>query len=635
MTRPTVHGATAALKVVLLALLLLTGAQVSAVAQSAARHGLSAFGDLKYPAGFRHFDYVNPAAPKGGELRLWALDSFDSLNPFVLKGVAAEGLAYNGIAAEGAFVYESLLEQAMDEPDSYYGLIAETVELAPDRSYVAFNLRKGARFHDGTPIQAEDVVFTLSALVQYGHPRYRLLYANVALVEAEGPQRVVFRFKPGSARDLPLVVGSMPILSRQFFATRQFDQAGLVPLLGSGPYRVDKVEPGRSISYRRVDDYWAKDLPVNRGRHNFDVVRMDYYRDRDVAFEAFFAGQYDFRQEPGPKNWAVGYERPPVAKGLIQRETVRDHTPSGVQGFFLNARREKFADLRVRKALAYAYDFEWSNKTLFYGLFKRMRSMFENSEMAATGLPSPEELRLLEPFRSSLPAEVFTQEFHPPKTDGSGNARDNLKKAQALLAEAGYRIQNGKLLHEKTGRPLEVEFLLFEGVFQRVVAPYVRNLERLGIQAHVRLIDNASFQNRMEHFDFDIIIRRFVQPLTPGSEQRNFWGTQGADTAGSLNFAGIRNPAVDALLDRIEGAQDRRSLIAATRALDRVLTWNWYVIPHFYSGNYRIAYWNRFGRPAVKPRYGLGSTDTWWYDAAKAGMIAEGTAPPPLPPMKP
>ncbi|MCW5729302.1 MAG: ABC transporter substrate-binding protein [Alphaproteobacteria bacterium] len=603
-------------------------------AEGPASHGLSAFGDLKYPADFRHFDYVNPRAPKGGELRLWSLESFDSLNPFVLRGVPADGMAYNGIAAEGAFVYESLMEQAMDEPDSYYGLIARSAELAPDRSAVAFEMRPEARFHDGTPITAEDVVFTLNALVAHGHPRYRLLYAPVALVEAAGPHRVVFRFKPGAPRDLHLLVGAMPVLPAAHFRNRPFGQATLEPIPGSGPYRVERVDAGRSITYRRVEDYWARDLPVNRGRHNFDRIRFDYYRDRDVAFEAFFAGRYDFRQEPGPKNWATGYERPPLQKGLIQRETLRDHTPSGVQGFFLNTRREHLADRRVREALALAYDFEWSNRTLFYSLFKRMRSMFENSEMAARGVPQGAELALLEPHRAKLPPELFTEEFHPPRTDGSGSARENLRKAQALLAEAGYQVRDGRLLHERTGQPLQVEFLLFEGVFQRVVAPYLRNLERLGVEASVRLIDNASFQNRMERFDFDIIVRRFVQPITPGSEQRNFWGSEGAGTPGSLNFAGVRDPVADAMIERIEKAPDRAALVDAARALDRVLTWNWYVIPHFYSGNYRIAFWNRFGRPEIKPKYALGVVDTWWHDPKKAAMIAKGLAPPALEPLK-
>lgn len=601
------------------------------MAQAEPRHGLSIFGDLKYPASFKHFDYVDPDAPKGGEMRLWALDSFDSVNPFILKGVAAEGLAYNGIAAERAFVYEGLLEQAMDEPDSYYGLIAESVDLAADRSNVIFILRKEARFHDGTPLTAEDVIYTFNRLVQSGHPRYRLLYKDVALVEARGLHQVIFRFKPNAPRDLALRIGAMPILSKADLKKRDFSKPSLEPILGSGPYRIDKIDPGRSITYRHVPDYWAADLPVNRGRHNFDRLRHDYYRDRDVALEAFFSGEYDFRGEPGPKNWATAYDnRPAVNKGLIQRETLKDHTPSGVQGFFLNTRREKFSDRRVRLALSYAYDFEWSNKALFYGLFKRMRSMFENSEMAATGLPSADEIALLEPYRKQLPAEVFTTEFKPLTTDGSGNARDNLKAAQALLIDAGYTIRNGKLVHAKTGEPLQIEFLLFEGVFQRVVAPYLRNLERLGIEASVRLVDNASFQNRMENFDFDIIIRRFVQPLTPGSEQRNFWGTAGANVPGSLNFAGIKNPAVDALLDRIETAPDRKKLITAAHALDRILTWNAYVIPHFYSGNYRISYWNKFGRPMTMPLYDLGSPDTWWFDPKKAKMVREGIAPPPM-----
>lgn len=599
--------AAGALPALLTAALLAFGA-APALAQKS--HGLSAFDDLKYPAGFTHFAYVNPAAPKGGELREWQLESFDNLNPLILKGVAARGLD---------LIYQSLMQRAADEPDALYPQIAASVELGPGRAWASFEIDPRARWHDGSAITADDVAYTIDAVLREGHPSYQLGLRDLDRVVVDGPRRVTFHFKPGdSRRDLPLIVAQIPIVSKKWFATREFARPTIEPPLASGPYRIDRVEPGRLLVFRRVADWWARDLPANRGRYNFDSVRHDYYRDRDIAAEAFFAGEYDYRVEITARVWATSYDpKPAVKEGRIRREVLPDETPSGVQAFFLNTRRPQFADARVREALNLAFDYEWMNKTLFYGLYKRTRSMFENSTMAATGLPSAAELALLEPHRASLPPPVFTKEFQPPRSDGSGENRDNLRRAQALLREAGWTIRDGKLVQAATGDPLKIEFLLYEPSFQRVVNPYIRSLERIGVQASIRNVDISAYENRMRSFDYDLILRRFSQPLTPGVEQRNYWSSQAADVIGGFNFSGIRDPAVDALVEKLVGARSRAESVTAARALDRVLMWGWYVIPNWYSGTYKLAYWDRFGRPATKPSFDLGLTDTWWIDPEK------------------
>lgn len=573
------------------------------------RHGLSAFGDLKYPPDFRHFDYVNPDAPKGGELRMWQLNAFDNLNPLILKGVAAANLG---------LTFQSLMVRAFDEPDAVYASLAESAELGPDRAWVAFNIDRRARWHDGSPVTAEDVVFTFESIVQHGHPLYQLVLRDMESVTAESERRVVFRFRPTeSRRDLPLTVATMPILSKAWFQGRDFASPLSEPPLGSGPYRIVRAEAGRTLVMRRVENWWAKDLPSNRGQYNFDQIRDDYYRDRDVAVEAFFAGEYDFREEIIARVWATQYQgKPAFDAGKIRREVLRDHTPSGVQAWFLNTRKPHLSDPRVRQAINLAFDFEWMNKTLFYDLYKRTRSMFENSDLAATGLPSEAELGLLEPYRDRLPREVFTTEFQPPRTDGSGNNRANLKQAQQLLLQAGWGIEKGRLV-DREGKPFELEFLLYEPSFQRVIGPFARNLERIGIAVSMRVVDVSAFENRMRSFDFDTVGRRFAQPITPGTEQRNLWSSASASTIGSFNLSGIRDPVVDDLVEHIVSAKSRDELRAATRALDRVLMWGWYVVPNWYSGTVKLAYWDRFQRPATKPLYDVGLVNTWWIDPAR------------------
>ena len=584
----------------------------------AVSHGVSVFGDLKYGADFAHLDYVNPDAPKGGTLRLWGLDTFETLNPFILKGRKE---TWN------ALLFDTLMARAFDEPDALYGLVAKEIEIPEAGGWVAFRLRPEARFHDGTPITAGDVAFTFRTLVEKGHPQFRILFRDVAGVEAVGRHRVKFTFGPGRHRDLPVQLAALPVLSKAYYAGVEFDKTTFTPPLSSGPYRVARAEPGRSVTYERVADYWARDLPINRGRYNFDRIKIDYYRDRDIAFEAVFAGQYDFREEFTSRSWATQYDKPPVRQGLMVRETLPDETPSGVQAFFFNLRRDKFKDRRVRRALDLAFDFEWTNRNLFFGLYERTNSMFENSPLAAHAPPGAAELALLEPFRGRVPDEVFAAPYRASVTDGSGKIRGELRRATKLLREAGYRVREG-VLRSPAGEALEIEFLLFESTFSRVISPYIANLKRLGIEARIRIVDAANFKYRTDHYDFDVIVRRYVQPLTPGLEQRNFFGSASADTPGSFNVGGIRDPAVDALIEKVIGAGTRAELTTAVRALDRVLMWNNYTVPQWFKGVHHIAYWNKFDRPKTKPRFARGVVDTWWYNPEKAAAIAAGKAPP-------
>lgn len=578
------------------------------------RHGLSIFGDLKYGPDFKHFDYVNPDAPKGGTYVEWGTRPFDNLNPFILKGVAPEKVSDSfGIG----YTFAKLMEPAEDEADSYYGYVAEAVEADPQLRFVRFKLRQIATFHDGKPIRAEDVVATFQALKAKGKPAYTIALAEVKAAVAEDPLTVRFDFGPGATRDLPTIVAALPVLSKADLDGRKFEETTLTPLVGSGPYKVERAEAPRNITYTRVADWWGWQLPAMKGRWNFGTIRTEVFRDRDVALEALFAGAYDFREEFTARAWMTGYDKPPVKDGRIQRLTLPDNTPSGYQAFFLNLRRDKFKDPRVRQAIGLAFDFEWSNKNLFNGMYVRVNSIFENSEMAAEGLPTPAELALLEPLRDRIPKEVFGPPYDPPKTDGSGNARENLRAAQALLQAAGYVIRDKKLVNEKTGEPLTFEYLSWEPTSERIVQPILRNLERLGIAASIRNVDPSQFELRMRSFDYDMTSRRHASPLTPGVELRVYWGSEAAKTEGSLNLAGIADPAVDALIDKVLAAKSRPELIAACKALDRVIMWNHFAIPQWYRDIHPIAFWDKFGRPKVQPKYGLAVVDTWWVDPVK------------------
>ena len=578
------------------------------------RHGLSAFGDLKYAADFTHFGWVNPNAPKGGRLATIgtaALTTFDSFNNFILKGDPAQGLE---------LLFDSLMTRAADEPDAVYGLVARSAELAADRKSVIFRLRSEAKFSDGSPITADDVAFTFATLKEKGHPNYRVLLRDVSQVEVVDPGTVRYSFTGTQIRDLPLTVASLPILSKAYYATHDFEQTTLEPPLGSGPYQLGDFRQGAFVSYRRRVDYWAKDLPVTRGRFNFEEIRYEYYRDRTAALESFKAGAYDLREEFTSRDWATGYDVPAVRQGRIALMTLPDENPSGAQGFFLNTRRAKLADVRVRKALDCAFDFEWTNKNIFYSLYKRTESFFENSDMKAAGKPSPAELALLEPFRAQLPADVFEAPYTAPVSDGSGQDRKLLREAARLLSEAGYEVKGGKRV-DANGEVLNLEFLITDPVSERILLPYTKNLEALGIGASVRRIDPAQYERRVKSFDFDVVTTRYVLRLTPGAEMRNFWGGEAAKTEGSFNLAGINHAAIDALIAKAVEAKSREELVTATRALDRVLRAGHYWVPQWYKSAHNIAYWDKFARPELKPRYDRGIIDSWWYDADKAAKL--------------
>ena len=578
-------------------------------------HGVAMHGDLKYGPDFEHFDYVNPNAPKGGTVTFASIGTFDTLNPFIIKGTKADGLG---------FLYETLTVQSEDEPFSEYGLLAESIEMPEDRSWVAFTLRPEARWHDGKPVTVEDVIFSFNTLKEKGLPFYRAYYRNVVQAEAAGERRVKFTFEETTNRELPLILGQLPILPKHYYEDVEFDKTTLQPPLGSGPYRIKSLEPGRRIVYERVKDYWGADLSVSRGFYNFDEIRYEYYRDANVALEAFKAGGYDVRVENTSKFWATAYTGPMFDAGWIQKEEIPHELGTGMQGFVYNTRRPLFQDPRVRQALAYAFDFEWTNRTIMYGQYDRTESYFSNTELAAEGLPSEAELELLEPFREQLPEEVFTAEYQAPSTEDEGGIRQNLRTALGLLREAGWRVEGGKLVNAE-GQPFRFEILLNGPSFERHTLPFIKNLERLGIEATVRAIDPAQYQNRLDEFDFDMVVGTFGQSLSPGNEQREYWGSEAADIPGSRNIIGIEDPVVDHLIDKIIEAPTREDLVTATRALDRVLLWSHYVIPHWHSRIFRVAYWNKFDRPETTPPYGL-PLFSWWVDPIKVAALEQRKA---------
>jgi microcin C transport system substrate-binding protein len=565
---------------------------------------LTLYGDApKYSPGFNHFNYVKADAPKGGNLRLGALGSFDSLNGFILRGETAQGLG---------LTLDTLMTSSADEANTKYPLVAETVRVSPDHKTVTFQLNPAARWQDGRAMTAADVVWTFDILRSKGHPFYRSYFKDVASVTAPHAHTVIFTLGNPQNKELPSILAELPVLPKHYWETsgRDFSQTTLVPPLGSGPYKIKLVDAPRKIVLERDPNYWAKDLPVNRGKYNFDLITYNYFRDPTILLQAFFAGELDVQVENVAKTWATGYNTTPVKDGRIIREEISNQLPVGMQAFAFNARRDIFNDARVREALALAFDFEWANRNVAFDAYQRTQSYFENSELAARELPNEAELKLLEPFRSQLPPEVFTQVFQVPKSDGSGYNRDNLRRARSLLESAGYRYEKGKML--KDGKPLHFEILLVQEAFERWVLPYKRNLKRIGVSLDVRLIDSAQMQRRMDQFDFDMLVASFPQSLNPGNEQRDYWSSKLADVQGSRNIIGIRSSAVDMLVDKLVAADSRAELITATRALDRVLLWGHYVIPHWYLGKSRVAYWNSIARPDVTPIYGLPLVETWF-----------------------
>ncbi|MEM7023087.1 MAG: extracellular solute-binding protein [Pseudomonadota bacterium] len=595
---------------VAIAAVALLPAGLAAADEPVAGPAIAMFGDVKYPAGFTHFDYVNPDAPKGGTLTLSSSGTFDTLNPFILKGSPAAGIG---------LMFETLMTPSLDEPFTYYGLIAEKVETPADRSWVKFTLDPRAHWNDGTPITPEDVIFSFEALTTKGHPQYRSYYASVVSAEQTGEREVTFTFDGGINRELPLIMGQLSVLPKHYYDTVDFEKTSLEPPVASGPYKIKSFEPGRSIVYERDPDYWGADLPVNQGRYNFDEIRYEYYRDRDVAFEAFKAGDFDFWRENQAKRWATGYEGRPFQTGMIIKETLPIPPVARMQGYAFNMREDKFKDPRVREALGYAFDFEWINKNLHYDSYQRITSYFHGEPgLASSGLPDEAELALLEPYRDQLPEEVFTKAFEPPKTDGSGNNRANLRTALGLLEEAGWVVQDGQLTNQETGEVMSFEILLSQPSGERIAAPWVNNLKRLGVDARIRIVDSAQYQNRMDNFDFDVTTDLWAQSDSPGNEQRDMWGSAVADLPGSRNTPGIKDPVVDALIENVIAAASREELETAVRALDRVLLWGHYVVPHFIDDGYDVAYAKKIVRPEQLPSEGP-DIMAWWVDPGTAG----------------
>jgi len=572
---------------------------ISSVCWAGPQHAVSMHGKPKYPADFEFFDYVNPNAPKGGVLRNASFGSFDTFNPFSIKGNAAPGIG---------FLFEPLMKMSDDEPFSLYGLIAESIDIAPDRKSVTFTLRPQAHFSDGTPIGADDVVFSFNTLKQKGVPQYRYYYNDVEAAVAEADKKVRFLLKESDNRELPLILGQMPVLSKKYWEGKDFGATTLDIPVGSGPYKIKSFSLNRNVIYEKDPNYWGRDLPANRGFDNFDEVQYDIYRDTTVAAEAFKAGAYDIRIENEAKKWVSAYDGLPH---VIKKE-VHHGLPSGMQGFVFNTRRPLFQDPKVREALLYAFDFNWTNEHLFYGLYTRTKSFFDNSDLAAKGLPTESEKRLLSPFKGMLDERVFTTPIALPVFD-TQNPRPQLLKALSLLKQAGWSIENGVLKNEK-GEPFEFEILLDSSgssAWERITLPFVQNLKKIGIKARIRTMDALQYKNRLDNFDYDMFVMVWGQSLSPGNEQRYFWGSESADQKGSYNFAGVRSKAVDALIEKVVRAQTREELQTATHALDRVLMYGFYVIPHWYSPVTRMVYWDKIDFPKAEPMQGLSIMTGW------------------------
>jgi microcin C transport system substrate-binding protein len=587
------------------------------------RHGLSIFGDLKYPAGFKHYEYVNPDAPKGGKIAttgVFANDSFDSFNAMILKGDAAQGIA--GYVREGtsSLLYDSLMDKAQDEPDSYYGLVAESVDIAADGRSVTFKLRREAKFADGTPVTAADCVFTFTALKEKGYPSFGMLLRDVAKAVAVDTHTLRYEFTGDQLRDLPTTVAQLPILPKAFYDTRKFEETWLDKPLGSGPYAIGNFSQGTFVSFVRRPDYWARDLNVVRGRWNFDEIRFDYFRERAASFEGIKSRVLDLREDFTSRDWATGYDIAAVRENRLIRRVLPDDNPSGTQGFWINTRLPKFADPRVRRALDLAFDYEWTNKNIFYSSYKRTHSFFENSKLKAIGKPEGAELALLEPFRDKLPVSVFGEAYVPPVSDGSGADRKLLAEAARLLTEAGIIQKDGKRV-TKTGEPFTIEYLTYDPASERFLGGFVQNLQRLGIEVNIRKVDSAQYQRRQKSFEYDMIGGRFTLSTTPGPELKNMFGSEAATLDGTQNLAGIKDPVIDALIAKAVAAKNRDEVNIAARALDRVLRAGHYWVSNWYKGSHNVAFWDKFGWPDKKPLYERAILDTWWFDAAKAAKL--------------
>ena len=576
-------------------------------------HAIAMHGEPKYDQNFISVEYVSNNAEKGGNIVRSAIGTYDTFNPFTLKGTSAAGIG---------LLYESLTVGSSDEAFTEYGLLAKSIEWPDDRSWVTFTLRDEAKWHDGKKITSDDVVWTFNTLMEKGHPFYKYYYGDVSEVIKITENKVKFEFSTNTNKELVLIVGQLPVLPKHYWENKNFEETTLDVPIGSGPYKVKSFDAGRSITYELDMDYWGFEnniVPIKVGKDNMGSIRYDYYKDRGVEREAFKAGEIDFFSENTSKEWATGYDIDAVTEGLIKKELIPHENPQGMQAFAFNTRKDIFADKRVRKALSFAFDFEWTNKNLFYGAYKRTDSFFENSELASSGLPSQAELAYLNPYIDQLPKEIFNEEYSNPKTDGSGFIRNELQEATKLLQEAGWKLRDGKL-ENSNGEPFEFEILLVSPAFERIVLPFIDNLEKLGINASLRTIDSSQYQKRIESFDFDMVVFTFSQSLSPGNEQRNFWSSGAADTNGSRNIIGIKNNVIDLLIENLINAKDREDLITISRALDRVLLWNYYVIPQWHISAYRVLYWDMFDQPKQKPKYSLGF-DTWWVNQNKFNFI--------------
>ncbi|MCJ8348226.1 extracellular solute-binding protein [Moritella sp.] len=566
------------------------------------RHAIAMHGEPAYGKSFTHFDYVNLNAPRTGSLRRSAMGSFDNFNAYIVKGVTADGTGY---------LFDTLMQQSGDEAFTLYSLVAEFIEVPDDRSWVRFHLNPNARFSDGSELTASDVEFTFNVLIEKGVPQLRAQYKEVTRVEVESKSVIKFSFKDNKNKELALILAQLPVFSEKDWQGKNFAKANLNIPLGSGPYTIKSFDAGRSIDYQRNDDYWAKDLPVNRGRYNFKHIIFDYYKDGSIAFEAFKAGDVDFRAENISKQWATGYQGKQFISGKIIKEEIQHQNPQGMQAFWFNLRRDKFKDANVRKALGLMFDFEWTNKTLFYGAYKRSDSFFSNSELAATGIPKGDELALLAPFKAQLPPELFTQVYTLDKTKGDGRVRKQQRQAIKLFKQAGWTLKSGKML-DADGKQFSVEFLVYSPSFERVIQPFRKNLQRIGVASEIRIVDVSQYVNRLNNFDFDIYSLIQAQSLSPGNEQLSMWGSEFANMPGTRNRIGLQDPVVDALVAKVINATDRDGLITATKALDRVLLWKNLVIPQWHISSYRVAYWQQIHRPEKLPKYGL-AIDSWWH----------------------
>jgi microcin C transport system substrate-binding protein len=582
------------------------------------RHGLSLFDDLKYRAGFKQFDYVNPSAPKGGLVRQMMFGTFDNFNMVVrrVKGALAE---------EIVIIYDTLMAQSLDEPSSAYGLLVESVAHAPDITWAKYRLRRNARWHDGKPVTPDDVIFSFDTLKE-NSPLYSNYYRHVLKVEKTGDHEVTARFDGPGNRELPTIVGQLPVLPKHWWEgtdpsgnKRDITATTLEPPLGSGPYKLKEFTAGRSTVFERVNDYWGNDLNVNIGQNNFDQFRYDYYRDLTVAFEAFKSGQFDWQQEGSAKTWATGYDFPAVVEKRVLKEEFPIRDSGTMQAFAFNTRRAKFKDPLVRRAFNLALDFEEMNRQFFFGQYQRISSYFQGTELACSGLPQAQELEILETVRDKVPPEVFTTPYANPVGGNDQTVRGNLRQAVQLLKQAGYEVRDTRLVNTKTGERYAAELLIQDPSEEKFGLFYKPTLDRLGITLTIRMVDQVQYQNRLRDRDFDIIFQTWGESLSPGNEQREYWSSQSADTPGSQNVVGIKNPAIDTLIDRVIFAKSRAELVAATRALDRVLLWNHYVVPQWNYPNDRTARWDRFDRPGTLPEYGRSGFPTvWWWDAAKA-----------------